>query len=427
MIIQFSVENFRSLKARQTISFVPDRAIKDETTHLLPCRASPTETLLPSVLVYGANASGKSALIHAVSHFRERLVMSFFADSPDVLARRYSYFAPFALDESSSAAPTTFEVDFTHRDIRHTYGFAVVGLMVIREWLHFFPKGQKARLFDRNGREIEFGEAFNELKSEISNLVASKATALALSIGAELNQAQLQDINSSLSIATLTPDRTMFFPSPDVHLARQPNKRLTQMVCVLKHLGTGIDGFERKTRKETPNDALYIPTASSRRPGEVEYVEFQHRGVARGYPLPYSEESSGTKHLIRILQAVFASLERGTLVAADELDTSLHTQAADAVVALFATREINTGGGQLLATTHNTNLMANECFRRDQLWFVEKDDIGRSELYPLTDFATRKEMNIERGYLQGRFGATPFVDRSSSISALVDDLKQIGH
>jgi hypothetical protein len=423
MILQFSVENFRSLKARQTISFVPDRAIKDDTSHLLPCPSSPTDTLLPSVLIYGANASGKTALIHALSHFRERIWFSFFQiQGVEAGPHRYSYFAPFALDDHSALDPTTFEIEFTVDNIRHTYGFSVRGTEILQESLVFYPKGSRALLLERQGSKIEFGEQFTDLQSEIRNLVGSKSDALALSIGTQLNQRQLQHIHASLSIVTLLPDNAYYTP-PEISLARQTSKRLLQMVTVLNHLGTGIDGFERKSRKETPNDRLYA--SPQRRAGEVEYIEFKHRGAGKGYPLPYSEESSGTKHLLRILQTVFGSFERGLLVAADELDTGIHTQAADALLALFSTPEVNTGGGQLLATTHNTNLMESECFRRDQLWFMEKDVTGQSSLYPLTDFATRKEMNIERGYLQGRFGATPFVDRSESIAALVQALKKL--
>jgi AAA15 family ATPase/GTPase len=117
-----------------------------------------------------------------------------------------------------------------------------------------------------------------------------------------------------------------------------------------------------------------------------------------------------------LLGLVFQALDEGAPFVIDELDASLHTQACEAVLALFSSPETNPRGAQLIATTHDTNLLRSRMLRRDQIWFTEKDGHGATHLYPLTDIRTRKEDNIEKGYLQGRFGAIPF---SGSISDLV--------
>lgn len=119
-------------------------------------------------------------------------------------------------------------------------------------------------------------------------------------------------------------------------------------------------------------------------------------------------ESSGTRRLLLLLHHAFKALDQGSLLIVDELDTSLHTQACEAIIAPFSSRDTNPKGAQLVATTHDTNLLRSPMLRRDQIWFTEKDEGGATHLYPLSDFKVRKEDNLEKGYLQGRFGAIPF-------------------
>ena len=119
-------------------------------------------------------------------------------------------------------------------------------------------------------------------------------------------------------------------------------------------------------------------------------------------------ESAGTRRLLVMLMPVFKALDEGSLVVIDEFDASLHTKACELIVALFGDKKINKNGAQLLVTTHDTNLLRSENLRRDQIWFTEKDNNGATHLYPLTDIRTKKSDNLEKGYLQGRFGAVPF-------------------
>ena len=121
-------------------------------------------------------------------------------------------------------------------------------------------------------------------------------------------------------------------------------------------------------------------------------------------------ESSGTLRMLAILGKVFRAIDEGAPVIVDELDLSLHTAASEAALRLFCTRQLNRSGAQILATTHDTNLMKSDILRRDQLWFAEKSKDGATEIYPLTDFRTRRDDNIELGYRQGRYGAVPSDD-----------------
>jgi len=123
---------------------------------------------------------------------------------------------------------------------------------------------------------------------------------------------------------------------------------------------------------------------------------------------------AGHRRLLLGLSRLYRARDEGTPLAIDELDASLHTLAGAEVLKLFCSPETNPKGAQLIATTHDTNLMRSSSLRRDQLWFTQKDAKGATELYPLTDFKTRWGDNFELGYLQGRYGAVPFEDLESS-------------
>ena len=130
-----------------------------------------------------------------------------------------------------------------------------------------------------------------------------------------------------------------------------------------------------------------------------------------------ARESAGTRRLLQILYDCFHALDNGTLLVIDEIDVSLHTQACEAILYLFSEPKINTKGAQLIATTHDTNLLRSPYLRRDQIWLTEKNAGGATELYSLADIKTRGEDNFELGYLQGRYGAVPFTGPVSDLFA----------
>ena len=146
---------------------------------------------------------------------------------------------------------------------------------------------------------------------------------------------------------------------------------------------------------------------------KVTEVELSKKGNTIFFEL--EQESSGTRRLIILLGEIYLALDSGTPIVIDELDASLHTRAADAILALFASPETNPKGAQLIATTHNTNLLTSKFLRRDQVWFTEKSHLGATSLYSLSDTKWRKGDDIEKGYLQGRFGALPFAGSAAEI------------
>ena len=142
--------------------------------------------------------------------------------------------------------------------------------------------------------------------------------------------------------------------------------------------------------------------------GKEVAIELGHRGHdGKSVFLNLDSESAGTRRLLVMLAFVFQALDQGTPICVDELDASLHTHASEAVLALFCSRDTNPKGAQLIATTHDSELMRSGVLRRDQLWFTDKDDDGATRLYPLSDIRTRRGDDFAKGYLRGRFGAVP--------------------
>jgi AAA15 family ATPase/GTPase len=133
--------------------------------------------------------------------------------------------------------------------------------------------------------------------------------------------------------------------------------------------------------------------------------------------LPLAKESRGTRRLMNLLLSAFKVLDIGGVLVVDELDSSLHTLLSMKLLDLFGDSSINPHGAQMIATTHDTNILCSDKVRRDQIWFVEKDAEGASHLYPLTDIRTRNTDNLEKGYLQGRFGAVPFLGSVKDLCA----------
>lgn len=169
-------------------------------------------------------------------------------------------------------------------------------------------------------------------------------------------------------------------------------------------------------------DTGIIDMRSREKAEEGAEIEFRHRTTQRKAAwLPLRLQSMGTRALIELAPRVTRALRNGTLLCVDELEGSLHPTAASAVLNLFQNRAQNPKGAQLLFTTHDTNLLGNmlgePALRRDQIWFTEKDADGATHLYPMTDFEPRPPENLERGYLQGRYGAIPFIGELQQRSA----------
>ncbi len=424
MLLRFGVANHLSIRDFQELSFSAS-SLKDREEGLIACAAAPKGAVVPAVVVYGANASGKSNLMMAMETMRQMVLYSQTQGEPDGGVPRQ----PFRLDPACSGRPSRFDIDFVIDGVRHHYGFETSDTAFEAEWLYDFPKSQRRMLFEREGVEYRFGRGLKGRNNVIADL--TRPNSLYLSAAAQNGHERVSRVFGYFRsiegiVAVAVPGM-----AASMQLARkEPDDR---MIDFLGEIGTGVVGYRRKKTEAADEievllqDLTGVISKRLHEPADLKAIvgddwrtsiELAHRGRdGEDVYLDLDLESAGTRRLLVVLVLVFQALDEGTLLFIDELDASLHTQAAEKVLRLFCSPGTNPKGAQLVATTHDTNLLRSPVLRRDQIWFTEKDAEGATVLYPLTDIRTRKGDDIGRGYLQGRYGAVPFDDPVSALGA----------
>lgn len=417
MLLRFRVSNHLSFRDLQEVSFVAS-SLKEREGYLIACAAAPNNSVVPAAVVYGANASGKSNLVDAMQTMRAMVLNSHTRGDPGGGVLRQ----PFRLDPACLQAATQFDIDFVSEGTRYHYGFKASDEAFVSEWLDVYPKAHRRLVFARDGNNFAFGRWLKGQNSNIAKL--TRPNSLFLSAAAQNGHVQLSKVFAYFHSIRIIRDVAVTGTELIVRLREgEPDRRV---IALLGRLGTGVVDFRRNEAKNseqflrllrevTPSgvstDALFGGLGEDSM-GTV--VELVHRGRDNEpVPLGLDRESAGTRRLLAVMGDVYRALDEGTPVIMDELDASLHTHAGEAVLRLFCSAGSNPKGAQLLATTHDTNLMRSSSLRRDQLWFTQKDAKGATEIYPLTDFKTRRGDNFELGYLQGRYGAVPFEDLES--------------
>ena len=419
MLLRFGVSNHLSIRDAQELLFTAS-SLRDRQDGLIDCAAAPRGSIVPAVVIYGANASGKSNLIHAIGTMRRLVLRSQTQGAP---GGGVPHFA-FKLDDASSGKPSQYEIDFVLDGIRYHYGFEATDTAFESERLYTFPKSHRRTLFERQGDTYRFGRELRGRNSVIAEL--TKPNTLFLSAAAQNRHKQLskvfgyfQSLNSFMSISVPSEAAATAFAQDGID---------PRVIEFLGRINTGVCSYQRKetalTEEMLSLRQELFDLINRRATTPIEFdtnnkqytIELAHR--TRGGKPTYLElgmESAGTLRLLMVLSRVYRALDDGAPVVIDELDASLHTLASEAVVLLFCSKKTNPKGAQLIATTHDTNLLASQMLRRDQVWLTEKDTYGATLLFPLTEIRTRSSDNLEKGYLQGRYGAIPVTDPISAL------------
>jgi hypothetical protein len=472
MLLAFRVANFRSLRDEQELSMVATaggNAAERPTAQSgaraasAPAPAPAADTApdrapepgqsaggrqggrisrpVPVAAIYGANAAGKSNVLDALIFMRE-VVLASYGWAPD---------APipvdaFLLDAQTVGAPSSFEVDLLLGGVRFQYGFRLDSERVRQEWLYSYPAGRRRVLFERDAAadaEFRFGKSLAGHNRAIADL--TRPNALYLSTAAGNNHRQLgapyRWFASGLVLASpknrgartrTTADGVRDEPFRDRVLTflRAADLGITELVVRDDPLGdlpivrgrSGDFTVRRWHVVQPVERRRLIPIAGvSDALGPLDSVtdsdttiEFRHGGDRGTRGIPLSAESLGTQAWFALAAPLLRALDRGDTLLVDELDASLHPALSVRVVEMIQDPAVNRTGAQLIFTTHDTSLLGrlldDHCLAREQVWFTEKDRSGATELYPLSDFSPRRAENLERGYLQGRYGAVPFVD-----------------
>lgn len=413
MLIEFRVKNFRSLRDEQVLSLVASSDKTLHTTHTQATGLTAAPWLVRSAVVYGANASGKSNLIKALQTMRALVAESATAIQPgQPLAVQ-----PFRLDAGSASQPSVFEVTFVLHGVRYQYGFAMTAQRIVSEHLlvykAFKPQRWFTRQFDADaGKDVyEFGPGLKGAKSLWEG--ATRPNALFLSMAVQLNSDALRPVfDWFVTRLVIFNEQTPLSPQVSIQMLRQADGR--QQICnFLSAADTSIAHIDVETRQAAGQaanaDVTATQTALRSDDTEEHRLRFHHATEQGQAVFDLMDESNGTRNLLFLAGPVLDILRKGLTLVIDELDTSLHTLLVRELVQLFHRPEINTGGAQLVFTTHDTALLdAPDLFRRDQVWLVEKDRHQASALVGLSEFSPRKNEALERGYLMGRYGGVPF-------------------
>ncbi|MBK9094108.1 MAG: ATP-binding protein [Anaerolineae bacterium] len=414
MLIELKIKNYRSFREETTLSLVSsaDKTLSENT---MPVPEFGGRSLLRSAVVYGPNAAGKSNLI-AAAHFVDDFVNS----SMDRKLNSPIAATPFLLVAEPNTDPSEFEITFIDdQDVRYQYGFHVTAKQVVREWLVAYPKGLPQTWFEReqaggSAPSWNFGRNLKGKNSQVAEL--TRPDVLFLSNAAKLNHHQLGRVFEwfQTSLRVIGADQLSpylyTYSAARAREDRQTHERLRRLMIAADF---GISDFEvheeTYTEKDLPEE---MPVALRNQLINQKHLDVYMRhpvGAEAEVVMPLQEESNGTQRLFALGGPLVEVLEKGWTLFVDELDASLHPLLVRYLVEMFHNPQINPKGAQLIFNTHDTTLMDCNLFRRDQVWFVEKDRQGCSHLYPLLDYSPRRDEALTKGYLLGRYGAIPFL------------------
>lgn len=393
MLIQFSVENFLSIKNKVVLSLLAS----NDTEHVGHLITDGGKSCLKAAVIYGANASGKSNVLNAF-WFMVNYVLTSHARQLHKETERM----PFKFDKVTPQQPSSFEVIFTTGGIRYAYGFAVTDKEVVEEYLYYYPNGRKALLFERhNTSEYRFTVDTEEQEKLRERTSPNK---LYLSVASNWSYSKVIPVLEWFaSCQIITKNSVADAYGLNAEELRDDDYR-NEIAALLKVADFGIQSLQ--VRDELPLKKAGGTYANI----DAVHIVKNAEGGEEPYTLNMAEESDGTNSYFKLVGVVKRVLEQGSLLVADEMDAHLHPLLTKHLVALFHSKDYNTKGAQVIFTSHNTNMLDLDIFRRDQIWFTEKDEAtAATDLFSLYDFSVRKDTKVERGYLLGRYGAIPFI------------------
>ena len=419
MLIEFRVTNFRSFRDEQILSMVADKGSEHRETHTLDTGIRNFDRLIASAAIYGPNAAGKTNLLKALQYMK-----SVVEDSASVGPGSVVNHNPFKFDILTREAPSEFEVTFADSETgsRYQYSFSLNAERVHKERLVEY-KARSNLLFERlfipkkGAYEWHFGKSFKGNRTVWRD--ATRQNALFLSTAVQLNSAQLLPVFTWFQ-KRLVPvvGANTFNMGLTLKLLSEPGGK-ERLLPFVREADFGIADVEVHRETWKPGQTLIqqgllqqFSLFEAGGPNEepiASKVLFTHRSPKTDGPiqLDLADESNGTQELFRTAGAWLNVFANGEILLIDEIDSSLHPLLVKFLIDRFHSPKINKCNAQLIFTTHNTSLLNQDIFRRDQIWFVEKNEDLSSTSYPLTDFSPRKDEIIEKWYMRGRYGALP--------------------
>jgi AAA15 family ATPase/GTPase len=420
MLIEFTVGNFLSFNEKRTLNFEA-KGISELKQNVMEKRK-----LLRSVVVYGANSSGKSNLIKALDRMRDCVLLSVKLNDSDNLD-----YSPFLLSEEGTKNPTFFEVVFWDKEQRFRYGFEYNETAIVNEWL-FTGKSAKTEkaLFIRKEDGIGVSEHFKEGRGKEE---ATNDNRLFLSLSAQLGGTISKLLMQWFeNYNVLSGIEHKDYEGYSKRMFHENLNGCNESLSLFQTLQLGFKGVKTTESDFNPDTDLpddisigvksqLLKKLSGRKKVSFQTIHSKYNTtgeIINSISWDKDEnESEGTKKIMDLSGPIFDTLLSGKILIVDELDAKLHPLITIRIVKLFNNPATNPNNAQLLFATHDTSLLSNDLFRRDQIWFTEKDEMEQTDLYSLSDFVlpdgtkARNDANLEKNYIRGRYGAIPFITK----------------
>ncbi|MHB1540975.1 MAG: AAA family ATPase [Steroidobacteraceae bacterium] len=417
MLVEFSTRNFRSLRDEQTLSLLSNADRSHLETHTVDTGIRSVPRLNRSSVIYGANASGKSNLIFALVTMRNLVLHS----TSMLDAARAEQYTPYRLERSTATEPTEFEISVLLDGTRYQYGFTYDAQRVRDEWLIVYRTGKGQSWFDRRWNDAKGEHEWAAFSSYFTGpketwRLATRPGALFLTTAIQLNNEQLKPLWNWFMdglivvnwLGALGIPQTLQLMDDPAFKARALGLLRSADLHIADIQVESVPGHQVDFKLEMGKEPE-LSTSTQNLP----VLKFVHKLEGQD-PVAFDGryESAGTQRLLSYIGPILDALDNGKLLVVDEFDSSLHPMVIRFVLRLFHNPEVSKHGAQLWMTTHDTSLLDSDLLRRDQIWFVEKDERQASRLYPLTDFSPRKGEALEKGYLRARYGGVPFISRT---------------
>ena len=447
MLVQFTVSNFSSFANESIFSMLADRGDGQHLDHLLIAVGRKKEALVRGAALYGANGAGKSNLIQALAFAKDRIVKG--SRGNEVIP-----VDTFRLDPSLRDKASGFEFIFQHNETTYSYGFRATRHRIEEEWLFATPhkpRSREALLFERTtGKDdktnVTFGERLfdGERGKPFFEFVAqgTRPNQLFLTEAFERNAESVRPIMAWFrEVLIIVPAEST---NNSLEVNTHVSEDLTRFIGdFLREAGTGVahirsrempvnmdtwlpnlpddqrDELRADFSKLTPDSIMDLRLGNGRRyllkkdeQGDLTQIRLNtvHK-ASDGSDVEFSlsEESDGTQRLTHLIPLLFSMNQKSHVIIMDEIDRRLHPSLCRRFVEAALSCGSDAGHSQIIFTTHDTNLLDLDLLRRDEIWFVEKDAHGASRMYSLVEFSIRPDLKISKGYLNGRFGAIPFL------------------
>lgn len=414
MLKEFKVKNFKSFKDEQVFSLEAMNRQEPNLDYFNIAQIG-SQRILKSAAIYGHNSYGKSNLFKAVGKMLQIIKLCINSDYVIEVDN-------FKLDNFSINEPTMFEITFVQNEITYRYGFEILKNLVTKEWL-YKTKKREVKIFERKNQKNNSIELSSKYKKIEKYKEFTKESELFLSSMEKNNiSGEIRDVYNFLvnNIKVFSAEDMVSTITSEMVINKTVS--LPQIISALKNADLGISNLEIKKEEQNLEEVpefiksiVKFGVKDKISDGKIysTYENIKHNIFSKdgknigeiNFELN-ENESEGTKKLYSVIGPILNSINKGQVLFIDELDSKLHHFIVKYIVELFNNNDINLKNAQLIFNTHDFYLLKEEIFRRDQIYFVDKDSQGRSNLYSLGDFkGIDKKSNLLAHYLLGHFGA----------------------